>query len=147
MRPKVLLRHALTGLAGGILALLLLYALFYTAAYLLLGGESGNLITGPCGERIELEKASPDSRYVAVAFMRDCGATTGSVAHVNLRPKQASFRVNRAGTIDDGCVFVSNYGTGCSLRWKEARHLVIQSRFSKVFLKKNAWRDLTVSYE
>jgi hypothetical protein len=147
MRPKLLTRYALSGLGGGILSLLLLYSLLCATAYPLLGRERGDLVTGPCGESTELEKTSPDARYVAVAFVRNCGATTGFVSHVNIRPKQVSFRVNKSGTIDDGCVYLSDYGADTSLHWNGARHLAIRSRLGKVFVKKYGWRDITISYE
>jgi hypothetical protein len=144
--PPGIRRCVLTLLVGGVLSLLLMGALLYAAALWFFGG-SGSFITGPCGEERLLEKTSPDKRYVATVFRRNCGATTDFVLHVNLRPQRASFRVDGSGTITEGCVFLSNHEPRLILDWERGQHLVIRSDFNEASVKKHTWRDVTVSYE
>jgi hypothetical protein len=55
-----------------------------------------------CGESNESEIASPSKAYVAMVFVRNCGATTGYVTHVNLRTATDIFRSGDSGVIHGG---------------------------------------------
>jgi hypothetical protein len=52
-----------------------------------------------CGEDVVADKASPDGKFVAVTFARNCGATTPFVTHVNLRAANERFNAGWDGTI------------------------------------------------
>src|SRR5437867_710129 len=56
-----------------------------------------------CGEELALEQISPDGRYIAAWMIRNCGATTSYVDHVNLRLVSSGFHADfMDGTITDG---------------------------------------------
>ena len=46
---------------------------------------------GDCGDTVKAEAVSPDGRYVAAVFERDCGATTNYSTNVSLREVRESF--------------------------------------------------------
>jgi hypothetical protein len=58
----------------------------------------------PCEESNQGQTLSPDRRYIATVFVRDCGAPTGYVTHVNLRKATDVFMADRGGVIATGQV-------------------------------------------
>ena len=44
----------------------------------------GNLFSGMCGNEIFSEVQSPDGKFRAVVFQRDCGATTGFSTQISI---------------------------------------------------------------
>ncbi len=74
----------------------------------------------PCANEIKSEITSPDGKYVATAFVRDCGATTSWSPHVHLR------RVGerRAKT---GNVFIGNHSDKIQIEWLSRSQLVVYS--------------------
>ena len=73
-----------------------------------------------CSNTIKSEVASPDGKYVATAFIRDCGATTGFSPQVYLRP--VGERMARIGN-----VFVGDHSDKIKIEWLSASQLVIYS--------------------
>ena len=93
-----------------------------------------------CGNQVLEEAPSPEARYKAVAFERDCGATTGFSTQVSVLP------ADEGDPEGAGNVFVANIGHGAtssgpggglevSLEWAADETLVItydsQARVSK----------------
>jgi uncharacterized protein DUF5412 len=74
----------------------------------------------PCANTVVREVTSPDGRYTATAFIRDCGATTSYSPQVYLRRAGES-----AGTT--GNVFVGNRSDEIEISWASAKELVISS--------------------
>ena len=72
----------------------------------------------PCANTPKAEVASPDGRYVATAFIRDCGATTGFSPQVYLRPAGES-----VGKI--GNVFVGDQSDKIEIAWVSSTQLVV----------------------
>jgi len=109
---------------------------------------------GLCGEEPVAEAYSPNGTYLARAYVRDCGATTGYMTHVNLLSKWDYFNTRWIGTIDQGLVF----GNGClskvDLVWIDDSHLEIsyllcqptENRADFVFRKSESWNGITVTY-
>ena len=94
-----------------------------------------------CGEATEIEKTSPDRRYVAVLMTRDCGATRSYVAPINLRPVESKFGTDFFdGTIKDGEVFTSSKYEGNRFCWSKPHKL---SLGYPDLLMRN-WRDVTI---
>ena len=60
---------------------------------------------GPCGEDDGMQSYSPDGKHLAKVFIRSCGATTGWLAHVNLRSRWGYFHPTWQGTIRQDEVF------------------------------------------
>jgi len=74
----------------------------------------------PCSNTTKAEVTSPDGKYVATAFIRDCGATTGFSPQVYLRP--VGDRVAQTGN-----VFVGDHSDKIEIAWLSATQLVIHS--------------------
>jgi hypothetical protein len=77
------------------------------------GGVTLTVLVGcgdPCANKILSEARSPDGKYVATAFIRDGGATTGSSPQVHLRP----FGAKREPT---GNVFVGEDSDKLRIEW------------------------------
>src|SRR5438552_2853979 len=73
-----------------------------------------------CSNAIKAEVTSPDGRFVATAFIRDCGATTSFSPQVHLRP--VGERMARLGN-----VFIGDHSDKINLKWLSASQLVIYS--------------------
>ena len=74
----------------------------------------------PCDNEIKQELISPDGRYTATAFIRDCGATTGFSPQVQLR---------RTGKkmAPTGNVFIGNHSNEIKIRWLSENELEISA--------------------
>ncbi|HYO64086.1 MAG TPA: hypothetical protein VER08_10680 [Pyrinomonadaceae bacterium] len=57
--------------------------------------SASGCLGGGCGETRQSSNGSPDGRNVASVYVRDCGATTGFVTHVNLSRASESPRPER----------------------------------------------------
>lgn len=79
----------------------------------------------PCTNTLKAELVSPDGKYVATAFVRDCGATTSYSPQVHLRPFG-----EKAGML--GNVFIGNRSDEIRIVWLSAGQLVIDSDASVV---------------
>jgi len=103
-----------------------------------------------CGEEITSEIISPDGRYVAAVFVRNCGATTSYATHVNLRRFTGTFRTNWSGTITDGEVFVTHSGPGFPILWENSSRLIISCRGCQredgVFKQEKSWGNVGIAY-
>ncbi|HWQ92639.1 MAG TPA: DUF5412 family protein [Clostridia bacterium] len=76
--------------------------------------------TDPCSNTTKAEATSPDAKYVATAFIKDCGATTGFSPQVHLRP--VGERVALTGN-----VFTGDHSDKIEIAWLSATQLVIYS--------------------
>ena len=74
----------------------------------------------PCANTIKAEVTSPDGKYIATAFIRDCGATTGFSPQIHLRP--AGERMEKTGN-----VFIGDGSQNIQISWLSATQLVIYS--------------------
>ena len=108
---------------------------------------------GLCGEENKGEAYSPNGKYLARIYERNCGATTGFLTHVNLRSGRDYFNTVWAGTITQGQVFSIGCNTEVNLVWSSDSHLEIQyhscarpDESHKVFSKNEAWNNITISY-
>ena len=74
----------------------------------------------PCKNTIKQESTSPDGKYMATAFIRDCGATTDFSPQVSL---------NLAGESASqiGNVFVGDHSDKIQIEWLSQTQLVIYS--------------------
>jgi hypothetical protein len=109
--------------------------------------ESLPSLAGGCGEAAQIASQSPDGKYTAVLFERDCGATTDHVQHVNLRDSSIEFVADEHAVINSGLVFLREGRDRVDLLWQGPRHLVIRGPATQVFEQKASWRDVRVSYE
>ena len=105
-----------------------------------------------CIEENKGELYSPNDKYLARIYERNCGATTGFVTHVNLRSLWDYFNTEWPGTITQGLVFSICCNTEVKLLWRNDSHLEIQYRSCKRpdeshrIFKNEAWNNITISY-
>jgi uncharacterized protein DUF5412 len=74
----------------------------------------------PCDNEIKQELISPDGRYTATAFIRDCGATTAFSPQVHLR--RTGKKMAAAGN-----VFIGNHSNEIKIRWLSENELEISA--------------------
>ncbi len=99
-----------------------------------------------CDERLLKAVESPDRRYVAALFRRDCGATTRPALHVNIRPATRSFAIGSDGTITEGSVFVADHVEGADVRWTGPRVLQVVCPAGRAFQRLAWWEDVHIAY-
>jgi len=109
---------------------------------------------GICEEDTVAESRSPDGKYLARSYIRNCGATTGYLMHVNLRGSWDYFNPTWVGTIKQGQIASKSCLNETSLIWKDSTHLEIQ--FDKCdypvapdrihLTKVERWNDVEISY-
>ena len=97
-----------------------------------------------CSDSLKAETPSPDGRFVAGVFERNCGATTGFVTYVALRSKDGSFSqdVNFA-------VLVLDTDDQPKMQWTDGRTLMIELSKEAVARRsrmETSWREVTVGY-
>ena len=97
-----------------------------------------------CGNELVCEVASPDGRYIASLFERDCGATTPQISVVNLRLSDAEYAPEE---IDDW-IFTIHGQSDVKVSWVVDGQLKIKySRTGDKPTQRLKWRDVSVSYE
>lgn len=99
---------------------------------------------GLCGNELIDEIASPDGKYVASIFERDCGATTPYIRVVSLRLSDTKF----APEDDDNWVFTIHDRSDVKVSWVAVGQLKISySATSDQPTQREKWRDVLVSYD
>jgi hypothetical protein len=94
----------------------------------------------PCGNDIKQELASPDGRYTATAFIRNCGATTDFSPQVYLRRKGS--RMAKTGN-----VFRGYHTNGIEIRWLSASQLEISTPSTcEVITKQEEFEGIKISF-
>jgi hypothetical protein len=101
--------------------------------------------TGMCGNEVFQEAGSPDGKYRAVIFQRDCGATTGFSTQVSILSASATLG-NKPGN-----VFIADGHpdwTRIEVQWDDARMLTITYLSeNKISKSKTKYRGITVNYK
>ena len=95
-----------------------------------------------CGDQIKAEKASPDLKYTATVYERDCGATTDFSTIVNLRESSAKFNGN-----DLGAIIVKGQHR-IDLVWDGNTRLRLQCsdcRPDDIFKQERSWKNVEIS--
>jgi hypothetical protein len=96
---------------------------------------------GLCGnDPIHAEK-SPDGRYVAIAFIRDCGVTTGFSTQVSIlkAPGRLPNEVEN--------VFIADWKLPLSLRWDGNQKLLIEGSLgSRASRKLQSFQGIAIEY-
>jgi hypothetical protein len=94
-----------------------------------------------CQHHVRSEAMSPDRRFVATHYESNCGATTGFVTTVAIRPASSSFEHRRRDA-----VFVANGQGNIGLRWSEMRELTITLPPAHPVRRLQQWEDIRVRY-
>ncbi|MCX2803407.1 hypothetical protein [Microbulbifer thermotolerans] len=112
-----------------------LYVLFLA---LLLSG-CGDL----CSVDLLSESKSPDGKYIATVFERNCGATTPFVRVVSLRHAGSGF----APEEDDDWVFTIHGQSDINVSWVENTELIISySATGDTPTQRTRWKKLNIKY-
>lgn len=99
-----------------------------------------------CSESETATAPSPGSRHTAVAFNRNCGATTDYVTHVNLRSFSGVFKKQKSGVIEDGLVFLCPTRKKIVLRWRGPDQLTIIHEPAQPTKRLTAWKNVAIDY-
>jgi len=107
-----------------------------------------------CEEEVQSQSVSPDGKSVAKVFIRNCGATTGWLTHVNLRSHWLYFNTNWQGTITQGQVFSGSCWDTVKFAWKDNSNLEIQHEVCQRcnsgddprFVKQDSWNGIHITY-
>jgi Family of unknown function (DUF5412) len=95
-----------------------------------------------CGNDHLVETISPSGQLKAVAFRRDCGATTGYSTHVSILPASRKLP-NEAGN-----VFVQDREPMIIVRWLDDQHLSISGgRAGTAFVHLSDFHGVRIDYE
>ena len=109
---------------------------------------------GLCAEDAVSEASSPDDSHLARTYIRNCGATTGYLTHVNLRGGWSYFNTTWVGTIIQGQVFGNACWSDVNLIWRDNSNLEIEyercvlekDEGDPAFMKVETWEGITISY-
>ena len=95
-----------------------------------------------CGNQIGYEEKSPSGKLKAVAFERDCGATTGFTTQISILPN------NQKLPNEPGNLFIADGDLKIRIKWEAEDKLVITyPRDAKVGLKRETQSGISVRYE
>jgi hypothetical protein len=110
-----------------------------------------------CNEENIGTALSPDGKYLAVVFQRDCGFAAESYVHVNLTEASKRMRPTPiSGRITDGTVFAANwYHEHLKAEWSGPRALFIEcddcahkpNALTGVTEQMRIWKDVTILYK
>lgn len=78
-----------------------------------------------CANQILSEKTSPDLKYKAIVFMRNCGATTGYSLQISILEKESEIK-NQTGNIlilDDSYIDLNQQKTTLNYHWQDNNNL------------------------
>ena len=81
-----------------------------------------------CEEANQSQTLSPDRRYIATVFVRDCGAKAGYETHVNLRKATDVFMADRGGVIAAGEVVSAKGVAMATPKWVKTTELEVRLR-------------------
>lgn len=106
----------------------------------------------PCSNNVAARLASPDGRYEAVLFQRDCGATTGFSTQISVL--EAGEKLSGGGNVfraddDHGAAKIGAWGgSWAEMKWLAADRLHIRYAVnSRLFEQDESVAGVTVSYE
>lgn len=112
------------------------------AAYYYVASSS---LSFSCSTLVITEMPSPDGRYIATVFERNCGATSPYLRIVSIRPEGTRLRPDD----DDSTVFVTKDQPNVRVSWSGPRQLtVVTDGYSRTpseqRLKTAHWKDVGV---
>jgi hypothetical protein len=121
----------------------------YVFGFLLVIAISGCDDWKECTEKHISDTASPDGNYVASHFVRNCGATTPSAYHINLRKGTDKFPVSLSGTIIEGEVF-NIASQKLTVEWKDDKTLLVKCMNCLPGVRykmEKTWQDVNVDFD
>jgi hypothetical protein len=95
-----------------------------------------------CGNQIGYEEQSSSGKLRAVAFERDCGATTGFTTQISILPNKQKL------PNEPGNVFIAEGDLKIRIKWEAEDKLVIAyPPKAKIYLKRETQSGVSVRYE
>jgi Family of unknown function (DUF5412) len=101
------------------------------------------LYSPDCEDAVKREVRSPNGKYIATLYERDCGATTNFSTIVSLRASMDKFNG------EDGRVFVAEGQFQVNLVWEDDMNLRIECsgcRSKDIFKQERKWKNIGISY-
>ncbi|HEY9049494.1 MAG TPA: hypothetical protein VIN08_26530 [Ohtaekwangia sp.] len=134
----------------GLLIIIAILGTLYIAVGILYTYGTGDM----CGNQMVKELTSPDGKYKAVVFIRDCGATTGFSTQVSILDNTTALDNDMAGNIlvmsdhaSEGRMFAEG-GARVNIAWINNRKLRIQyDPRTETYEQKTEWNDTEIVYE
>jgi hypothetical protein len=114
--------------------------LFFPLAFAISG--CGFLLRSNCENAIRSEIQSPDGKFVATLFERNCGATTDFSTIVNLRESSRKFDGDNLGIV------ITRGQHKFDLVWDGNTHLRLRChdcRAEDIFKEERTWKDIHIS--
>jgi len=96
-----------------------------------------------CDDKIEAVSKSPNEKYLATLFVRNCGATTDYSSIVKINPASTS------STNDQDLVFIVRGDFDVRMIWQDDSSIRLSCEECKtddIFKQDKSWRDVTISY-
>lgn len=138
MIKNKLIMVATTVSAGGIDFMKTIFLLLFLSIALSSCGR------GSCSNMITGEAVSPDNKYTATIFERNCGATTPFVQVVSLRLTKSKF--NPESYSD--WVFTIHGQTAVKVDWKDTSKLIISyAGTGDQPTKRESWQEISIFYK
>jgi hypothetical protein len=107
-----------------------------------------------CGNHLISQTVSPDSRYRAVVFVRDCGATTGFSTQVSILKEGREFQDDDLGNVlvtSDKYygAYSNNYGSAeIKIYWTSNNKILIKiDQTALIGNPANEFHDISIDYE
>ena len=97
-----------------------------------------------CDETTVTEVKSPDGRYIATNFERNCGPPARYVFHVNIRESTQESNADSEGRTVQGEVFRFKSG-GVRLVWIDNGHLLIEHEEGRIYSLEKSWNGIEVT--
>ena len=99
-----------------------------------------------CEESNQAQTLSPDRRYIATVFVRDCGPRAGYVTHLNLRKATDVFMADRSGVIATGQVVTLKGVALVTAKWPRNTELEVRFRGTGPLETTTAgsWNDVVI---
>lgn len=95
-----------------------------------------------CNNEVLNRNLSPDGRYEAVLFERDCGATTSYLRVVALTSTTRKFNAEEY----ENWIFVGDRQPRIKVEWTDAHHISVYSDTNDVSTSPvTTWKDISVS--
>ena len=96
-----------------------------------------------CDDKVESKSVSPNQKYVATLFVRNCGATTDYSTIVKINPAATT------STDDGDQVFVARGDFDVQMIWQNDSAIRLSCQRCKtddIFKQDKSWRDVAISY-
>lgn len=114
-------------------------ALIFTFTLLSCDEEGSFLFS--CANKLLQEINSPDSKYSAYVYERDCGATTELVTHVGLK-----LYGNETYFSEQARVLTFEGTNRLNISWRSNRELIIGHPRVWIYINKSVWNDVNITY-